>query len=743
MIKPPFNEQDPSASSPPTVPYGGSYGAPPVGVNLIDHRRIMRSWRTLAVIMGFAILAAMGYLWTATKVYQCACLIELSVRRPRILAQQAAVIEDQSSQSAEVFNTQLERFQSRTMLLAALGQLDAVYPDAFRPTTRRALASASDPSAGEKLLDARLRRFEKALTITLVRRSRLIRVECEHADPAVAAAAANAFARAAEANAYEENRKSSDAAVVWLESQADAQRKNLFKTEDSLLEFRQKNRIDTLESQRKTVEDAMLGFNRDLVRVEGLEAEKRALLTKIDQLQLDPERAGELPTDIPNIAEINVAMEQWRLAKVERDSLLATHTAKHPEVQVLEKVIVIRLEQAAQALARAKATAHANHELLVEQTQTLRQKMDEQSQSAVRLEMQIVEHRTRLGTLERERDAADQSFRGILTRIQEARTAADENTATVKIVELAVVPLKPIRPQPIRILSLALLLGLVAGVGMIVVCDVFQDRVSDPEDFVFPGIPMLAVVPHVKSADRTAIATATICGQFAEVTESFAGLGAVLDSPRHKARNKVILVVSSMPAEGKTVTSCNLAATLARKNRRVLLVDFDLRRPQLAGVFPPPTGYVGLIETLSRSPVDFARLPYPAENSPNLDVVASRPVQGLSPVQIMGTAAAGEFIAWARKKYDHVVVDAPPLGLVSDVLMLAPHVDMTLVMARAGISRKHLVWHTLHRLLESGISNVAIILNDLDISSRRYGSYGPYSHYRGYTAEAKTNTSKS
>jgi capsular exopolysaccharide synthesis family protein len=714
-----------------TTVYGGAYGMPPAGVALLDPRRLLRNWRTLTLVMVFAIASALGYLWTATKVYRSDSLIELSVRRPRILTQQAAVIEDQSSQSTEVFNTRLERFRSRTMFCAALARLDQTHPDAFRPPASRLFAPA--PSAATNavaLQDARLRRLERSIDVVLIRRSRLIRVACEHADPTLAAAACNAFAEAVEVSVFDENRKISDAAVVWLEAQADAQRKELLKAEDVLLEFRQKNQIDALESQRKTVEDAMLGFNRELVRVEGLEAEKRALLAKIDQLKLDPERSGELPADIPSIAEISAALEQWRLATVERASLLATLTPKHPEIQVCDKGIAVRREHALQALARLKTTAHADHELLVEQTQTLRRKLDAQAERAVGLEKEIVERKTRLAMLERTRDAADQSFRGILTRIQEARTAADENTATVKIVEKAVVPTKPVKPQPLRVLAVALLLGLVSGIGLIVVCDRLQDRVSTPEDLVAPGIPVLAVVPHVKSADRAAIATATTREQFAEVVEAFAGLGAVLDSPRHKARNQVVLVVSSMPVEGKTVTSCNLAGTLARRDRRVLLVDFDLRRPQLAGIFPPPVGYTGLIEALSHAPSEFEPLCYPAEGCPNLEVIASRPARGLSPVQVMGTPAVGALLAWARKKYDHVVVDAAPLGLVSDVLTLAPYADLTLVMVRSDVSRKRLIRHTLHRLLEAGVHNVAIVFNDMDISKRRYGSYSPYYHYR-------------
>jgi capsular exopolysaccharide synthesis family protein len=716
-----------------SFPYaGGSYGAPVAGVAVLNPRRMLARWRTLALVLAFAALAAIGYLRTASNVYQAASLIEMSARRPRILAQQAAVIEEQSSQSAEVFNTRLERFKGRTMLQAALARLDAACPGMFRlsPGPSLGLTTAAGPSEPDRLREERLRRFESALTLTLVRRSRLIRAEFEYTDPVVAAAACNAFAEAAEASAFDENRGMSDAAVAWLEAQAKLQRQELLKAEDALLAFRKQNEIDVLESQRKTVEDALLEFSRALVGAESRETEKNALLSKMGQLKLDPEEAGKLPAGIPRADEIGAALAQWRLAVVERDSLLGTLTPKHPEVQVRDKIVALRRDQAMEALKRAAETAQADHALLMAQAAALRKKMDAQAQLATELEMRIVERKTRLGTLERARDAADQSFRGILTRIEEARMAADENTATVKVVERAVVPTRPVRPQPLRVLSLALLLGFVGGVALIVVSDFLEDRVTGPEDFEGGRYPILAVVPHVGAADRASVATAVIRQRFDAVVESFAGIGAMLDSPRYKDRAKVILVASSVPAEGKTVASCNLAATLARKGRRVLLVDFDLRRPRLAGILSMPPGLTGLLDALSHPPVEFDALPFAVDGCPGLEVIASRPVHGARPVEAMGMPAARDLIAWARQKYDHVVLDAPPVGPVSDALALAPMADMTLVMVRPEISRKRLTQHTLYRLRESGIEAVALVVNDLDGSKLLYRVHSPYCHYQ-------------
>lgn len=191
------------------------------------------------------------------------------------------------------------------------------------------------------------------------------------------------------------------------------------------------------------------------------------------------------------------------------------------------------------------------------------------------------------------------------------------------------------------------------------------------------------------------------------------------------------------------MTSCNLAAALAKKGRRVLLVDFDLRRPRLAGIFPMPAQWLGLLDALTRNVADFERLVYPIAACPKLDVIASRPIHAASPLEAVGAPAAAGLLAWARSTYDHVVLDVPPLGLVSDTLALAPLADFILVAVRPEVSRKRLTLHTLQRLRDSGIHALGMVVNDLDVSKFSYGPYYHYSqHYKTYAPAAAAAPAK-
>jgi len=480
--------------------------------------------------------------------------------------------------------------------------------------------------------------------------------------------------------------------------------------------------------------------------VESQAAMSRDLLSTLDAINLQPENSGKVPASIPRGDEIKSALDKWTVALAERDALLSKYTAKHPEVEAKEKMVALYRSQAVEAMDQAKATAASNLALLSQQAESLRKKKAEQGKLAAELELQIVERRTRLAALERTRDACDFRYRGILNRIQEARLAADENTATVKIVEQATVPDKAVKPSPVRVAALALALGLILGIGLSLMTDTLEDHVSGPQDLELGvAIKVLAMIPHVRGGKRFDIATASLNERFSQVAEAFAGLRSMLDSSQYKDRSKVILIASFMPEEGKTITCSNLATACAKNGQKVLLIDFDLRRPRMVGIFPIPNSGFGLLDFLATSGggKEFADLVYPGPCE-NLSVIASRPVHGASPAEVVGSQRVVDLLMWARNTYDRIIIDAPPLGLVSDAVVLAGLADCVLVMARPEISRKRALAHTVQRFREVGVQMIAGVINDIDFTKSAYYSpyYHYYSHYKSYAPETEVKGGK-
>ena len=154
-----------------------------------------------------------------------------------------------------------------------------------------------------------------------------------------------------------------------------------------------------------------------------------------------------------------------------------------------------------------------------------------------------------------------------------------------------------------------------------------------------------------------------------------------------------------------------------------------------------PAGALGLLEFLDseQSDMKMEALGYPS-GCDNLTVIASRLVKGASPAELIGGAKVVKLLNWARGNFDRIVIDAPPLGLVSDALVLATLADCVLLMARPAVTHKRLFCHVAARFREAGVGTLASVVNDVDFSKTTYGSYSPYYHYqKHYTSYVHNN----
>ncbi len=690
----------------------------------VDIRRLLRvlreKWVVIAACVAMAAILAGLYILVAHKTYAATALVELSVRRPRIAGQQAAVIDDSggAGQSEEIFNTWLERFKSRTMLDMSVARL-------------RQTADT------KKMSDESLRKLmQRRSSIVLIRRSRLVQISFEYTDPKFASAGANAFADAAAAMAFEENKAAAENAVTWLQEQGHAERESLEKADQALVEFRAKNKVDVLVSQKKSVEESLLAFNKTLVDVQSQEVLARELFNTLSSLDLKPENAGKLPAAIPRAIEVQAVLDKWRAAIAERDTLLTKYTDKHPEVIAQGKVIEAARVQALEAIRRAKETATSDLDLLHKQVESLQKAIAEQRKQESDLELQIVDITSRLNTLEHAREAADISYKGLLNRIEEARLSADENTAIVKIVERATEPERPVRPRKSVVLLVWLLLGLVGGMGLALLTDTLEDYITSPEDIeTGVGMNILALIPHQDTARRDELAVASLNDKFGQFAEAYAGVRAMLDSSKYSGASRSILIASTAPDEGKTVTACNLAIVSAKSGKRTLLIDFDMRRPHLDHVFRMPAEAQSLMQVLdAKDPSVFSKLPFKTECD-GLHIIASRVSGDLSPAEIIGGKFVREFMKWAVSTYDRVVVDAPPFSVVSDAVVLADMVDCALLVCRQNQSRKRAMRRTLEYLQHTETTVIGVIMNDVVFTRGFYAGdnenyYGHYNYHK-------------
>ena len=670
-------------------------------------------WVTILVFVIIGFIAAFAVFKISPMIYEAESVFEMSMRGSTYTGMRKAIIDvDQGSTLDEVFNTRMARLRSRAVIEQILNQYRSDYPS----------STVTDEQLISTLVESKM---------NLQRRSRLIRITVRSTDPQLATDLANAYAKASEMFTSDQNRNESEVAVSWLSTTTDQQKRNLERADKEMLDFRVANQLDFMASESKTAEMALGSITSEILKLEGDITKATELRKTLETIQNDPEKFGSLPDSVPRSLEIGTAFEMLQKTLAEKNSLMARYTANHPEVKVKEKEVEVFKQQFADVVFRSLDTCKANLDLLQRQLAQLTPKRDELMKKLSDLELKIVSAKMKLEQLERERDVADISYKSLLQRTREAQLASDENTAIIKQVEPAYRPTKPVLPNPLVIFPSGPALGLLLGILFVLILDHLEDKVvgiSDIEQRL--RLKTLAVLPHVRRKKREQLARLVTDDKFSQFAEAVAGLRNLLDSPRYQETAKVLLCMSTQPGEGKTVTSCSLAASCAQSGQKTLLVDFDMRRPRLARIFEKKPGdFHSLPHTLAKGDVaDFATLPIPS-GVENLDVVLSKASSEISPANLMGSGIIIQFFTWARENYDRVIIDSPPFGIVGDVMTLASLVDSVMIMCCPDRTRFQPIKHAARHLTESGARIIGVIVNDVDFGRRNHFSQYDY-HYR-------------
>ena len=700
------------------VPYYGGYGEPGPGGGLTPQRvlRILRrQWLPILLVTALGAAGTFFYLKRATPIFQATSMIEITLRSPRIAE---SVYKDEGSywRYDEEFNTRLQKMRGSSMKERFVEQYRELYPEA---------------PESEAVLQGLLGNIE----IKRLRETDIVTFALEHADAELAMRAVNAYARAAEVEAFRQNKDLSDGAVAWLQEQAEAQHKLVAQAEAGQLEYRAKYHVDVLESERKAVEASLMTLNQLLVDLESRMVMLQDVSEMLETAKYSSKQVTSLPEDLPGRDEIATAHLQTQAAIAARDALLARYTENHPKVIALADETKVAHAQFIEAIKRADRTVAASLALKREQIASIHGKVDQETQRASDLEIEIVKRNSELTSLGRELTAREIAYNGILNRIEEARLSADEKTATVKVLERAEIPEYPIRPSVRKILPVGLLLGLLAGFGIGFLSDQFDDRLTSAADIEQGlGLQVLGVVPRIPKAERSEIALASLTSKFGQIPEVFAGVRGLLDAPNLAEASQVVLVASSAPEEGKTICASNLAITYARSKQRALLIDFDLRRPRIAKIYSDAVEAAGgdpkhhsLLHILAEGDPDrFPDLPLtgPCEN---LDVVTSESSRTHSPADVIGGRSVRDFIDWAREHYDRIIIDSAPLGVISDASVLAGIADCVIVVCRPQRTRRRIVRHAIQQFRNIGANMAGLIVNDVDLRKGRFS--GDY-HYR-------------
>ena len=706
--------------------YGNAHQGPEEGsmVGTLSVGRVLRvisqRWLSIFVFLLVGLVVAFAVYRISPTIFEAKSEFTMDMRRSTSngYGTLSDAMPDLGNSYAEVFNTRISDWRSDKIVTKIVQQYRANRP--------------ASTTTDEELL-----RTLGSSRLELQRNSRIITISVRSGDPQIAAALANSYAEAIEAFTDEENKLRCDKAVQQIHANVEKMRRDVEKLRKELVDFRTANKIDNLRSSRDTCAEGLSKTTGDILALETQETQLVEFEKLLEAVQKDPETFGTLNANIAHAQEIATDYSAFQEASGAYQGLLLNLTENHPDVQAKKKLVEICRQRFVDSASRALAAGRSQLVVVRNQLATFRKRQEDFRNNLASLEQRIVLAESGLQQLENDAGIANDVLKGLILDENTARIAAENNNEIVRVGRPASVPSSPVLPNPLMIFGVGVAVSFVLGVLFVLVLDNLEDTVVNLADIEGRlALKVLAVLPHVRRKKREEVARFAVEEKYSQFAEAVAGLRNLLDSPRYASLSRCMLVISTQPGEGKSITSCSMAISYAQAGKKTLLVDFDLRRPRQARIwgldFTKEKSFSHTLQAACEGVApEFSHLAQ-ASVVPGLDIVASLPPEGINPATILGSSVVSSFFEWARSSYDRIIVDSPPYGLVGDVVSLAVLVDSSVIMCCPDRTHFKPIQYCTRCLIEAGANILGVIVNDVEVSNAAAFSHSSHHHHGNY-----------
>ena len=688
-----------------------------------DYLRIVyrRRWMIVGLLVA-GVLAGVLHNWTTTPIYEARATLQMDMDLNVLGLERPLVPVDQRDWMREFLPTQLGILESRELARLAHEELKGLGGSTPRGTqginaNERALGprpEASDTDAPT------VTEIVKGRTVSLVRDTRLVNIGFRGDDPVRAARVANALARAyVQQNVKFRSRTTTDASD-WLSKQVAQQRTLVDESEAVLQRYRKEQGADALitnrlgTQQQNIVVQKLAELQSAVTRAKGETIEKEAQYRQLSAI----EGKGE-PLDTLQAIASNSFIQglKGELAALQRQLVQESKELgeRHPDIIKLQGVLQNAERKLQAETATVVRTIRNEFETAQAREREMVSALERQRAEVQTLNGKAVEYTG----LEREATSNREVLDMLLQRSRQATLERQLQSTNVRIVDTADVPERPILPRKERTLILTVAASGALALVLVFVLEIFNTRVSSPDDVKrHLQIPVLGVTPQVKALNGRA---SLLLGNGAppEFAELFQAVRTNVLLAPELAAGRILLVTSSEPAEGKTVAAANLAMSLARLKQRVLLIDADLRRPQLHEMFGEQRE-PGLADVLKgkTSPGDLRRT-----KLSNLWLMPAGSSVS-NPADLLGSDRFNKVIEYLRKQFDWIVLDSPPVLAVTDPCVIARVASGVLLVVHCDRTSRNLASAAVERLDAVGANVLGAMLNRVVL--RRGGEYLPY-----------------
>lgn len=709
-------------------------------------------WRLVAivrrrwlVVLASVVVCAVGAGLAAQTLqprWRAKATILLHMSGPQVLDKVQGVNDDEEERRTgyrDYYETQRQIMGSRAVAERALAELGLANDPVFLGIA--SLQTEEERVAATAKIDA-VDRLQTLVSVGEIRNSRLVKIGVEYPDAQLAAEIANAIADAyLEYVQLSRERFGADAqADIATEKAKAAQR--VTAAERAFEAFKQAERITSIGQLEQFNAQSLVVLNGHSKDVEAERIQLESLLQEAQRLH----GKGNLSaTNLLTESERSV-FARMRGERLDAERMFAdvdvTYGPKHEEHRKAKR----RLGIIDQKLSKEGSDLIESLSAKVNAARTAERKLNGSLGRAQAQALRVTDLEREYRELERQAKTAAEDYRFIAQRDTEIAITNRVEEGSIEILDRATAPSVAIFPNKLMLLLLGVAAGLGGGVLLALSVDFRDQRIRGSVDLERAlaafGVPLLGQLPQLPSDAR--LGAGNVRGQRRQrdlyahlfpqslMAERCRGVRTSLAFGARGGPLRSIMVTSPSSAEGKSSTALNLALSFCQANKRVVLVDADMRRPRIHHVFPEAEdvdehGLSALLK--GRCAIEDALLVAPADAPDNLAVLPCGAIPD-NPAELVDTPAFRRLLVDLQDHCDLVIVDCPPVLPVTDPVILARHVDGVVLVGRCGSTTRGQIQQAIGQLARGDTNVVGVVLNAVDARRERYGYSPDYYTYR-------------
>ena len=726
---------------------------------------IRRQFPTMVAIVSACLILALLYLFTAAPLFTSTASMVIDTRKVQLFQQQS-VLGDIAVDSATV-ETQVEILKSENISLAVIRDLHLIDDPEFTGSGGGLLGTVigavgglfsggSAPSEFEQTRKA-LERFEKNRTIKRLGLTYVMEIGFTSLDPAKAAKIANAIADAYIVDQLEAKYQATRRASVWLQDRIKELRTQASAAQRAVVDFKTANNIvDT--GGRLMNEQQLAEVNSQLILAHASTAEAKARLDRMNDIVKQEIPDASVADALKNDTIVKLRGQYVDMAS--KESIWSSkYGSEHLAAVNLRTQMAEIKKNITDELKRIQESYKSDYDIAVTREESIKTSLaNVVSESQLTNQAQI-----QLRELESNAQSYQAMYDNFLQRYMESVQQQSFPITEARVISAATAPLKKSSPKTLIILAAALMGGLMLSFGAAMARELTDKvfRTTGQVEEVL-GTNCIAILPSLappaglpsklpdslqsklggklakpkvklKNSPEPDLLRYVVENPLSRFAEAVRSLKVAVDLNSIVRENRVLAVTSTLPNEGKSTLSTNLAQLMAHSGARVLLVDCDLRNPSLSRALVPGAA-AGLVDVVAQKVQLDDALTFDPDTSLAI-LPAGTTSKLLHTNEILASKPMHALITLLRSKFDYVVLDMPPMAPVVDVRVTSSFVDSYVFVVEWGRTKVDVVQHNLRGSPEIQNKLLGVVLNKADTKLlARYESYHGRYYYQKYYA---------